>query len=161
MDEYIAKPIAVDELIKVTEGLVSGSRKTSGSNESSNDIFDRAASLARVGGDENLLYDLANLFFAEAPKRLSAVRAALEDNDADRLRRAAHSMKGSVSAFAARRAGEAAANLENLAQTGQLAGAEAACEALAVQVDMLRHALENFAREDKRIPQTAGVPGTN
>jgi two-component system, sensor histidine kinase and response regulator len=161
MDEYIAKPIAVDELIKVTEGLVSGSRKTSGSNESSNDIFDRAASLARVGGDENLLYDLANLFFAEAPKRLSAVRAALEDNDADRLRRAAHSMKGSVSAFAARRAGEAAANLENLAQTGQLAGAEAACEALAVQVDMLRHALENFARDDKRIPQTAGVPGTN
>jgi two-component system, sensor histidine kinase and response regulator len=161
MDEYIAKPIAMDELIKVTEGLVASPHKSIVANESAVATFDHAASLARVGGDENLLFDLANMFFAEAPKRLSAVRAALEDNDADRLRRAAHSMKGSVSAFAARRAGEAATRLEDLAQTGQLAGAEAAYEALVVQVDMLTRALQNFVRQDKRILHDAGVSGAN
>jgi two-component system sensor histidine kinase/response regulator len=161
MDEYIAKPIAVEELIKVTEGLTANPHKPTTANDSSVDTFDHAASLARVGGDENLLFDLANMYFQEAPKRLSAVRAALEGNDADRLRRATHSMKGSVSAFAARRAGEAAARLEELAQTGQMAGAEAAYEALVLQVEMLRQALENFVRKDKRVLHGAGVPGAN
>jgi two-component system sensor histidine kinase/response regulator len=157
MDDYISKPIAVDELIKVTEGLGNGARKPDTANDSSPETFDRAAALARVGNDEALLFDLAKMFSTEIPKRLSTVRDALEKNDAESLRRAAHSMKGSLSAFAANRATEAAARLEQIAQSGNLSGAVAAHEALVVQVDVLRGVLEAFAKEDKRIPEGAGA----
>ena len=157
MDDYISKPIAVDELVKVTEGLGNGPRKSDTTNDSSPEIFDRAAALARVGNDEALLFDLAKMFSTEIPKRLSAVRDALEKKDAEGLRRAAHSMKGSLSAFAASRATETAARLEQIAQGGELSGAAAAHEALVVQVDVLRGVLEAFAKEDKRIPEGAGA----
>jgi two-component system, sensor histidine kinase and response regulator len=161
MDEYISKPIAIEELIKVTEGIAGSSAKASAPTEPLPETFDRAAALARVGGDENLLFDLAKMFSTEGPKRLASLRTALEDADASALRRAAHSMKGSVSTFAARRATEAAAKLEELAQTGELSAAPGAYEALVVQIDVLKRALENFAKEDKRIPESAGVPGNN
>jgi signal transduction histidine kinase/CheY-like chemotaxis protein len=158
MDDYVAKPIALDELIKVTEGIAGTPGATGTANEPLVETFDRTAALARVGGDENLLFDLAKMFSIEGPKKLSAVRAALENSDADGLRRAAHSMKGSVSTFEARRAAQAAAKLEELALAGESQGAEAAYEVLAVQVDVLRRTLENFAKEDGRTLEGAGMP---
>ena len=124
-------------------------------------MFDRAVALRRVDNDESLLFDLAKMFCAEMPKRLSAVRDSLNEKDADGLRRSSHSLKGSISAFAARRATEAAARLEELAQSNDLSEAEAAYEALAIQVDLLRDGLEAFIKEDKRVSEGVSVHGQN
>jgi len=156
MDEYISKPIAIDELIKVTEGLESVPRKGR-SRQDMPDVFDRAAALKRVDNDEFLLLDLAKMFCAEIPKRLAAMSDSLKRNDAEGLRRGAHSMKGSVSTFAASRATEAAARLEDLARSQDLPGTISAYESLADQVDVLRKQLEDFMKEDKRIPESTGV----
>jgi two-component system, sensor histidine kinase and response regulator len=157
MDDYISKPIAVDELIKVTEGL--GVADRASKTELSVETFDQAAALARVGGDVNLLLDLARMFHSEGPKRLSAVREALGRKDANELRRASHALKGSVSAFAARHATEAAAKVEELAESGDLSKADAACQTLAVQVDKLMRALDDFVNQGSSVPEDAVVPG--
>jgi two-component system sensor histidine kinase/response regulator len=157
MDEYISKPISLDELIKVTEGLGNSPLKVNASPDLSTETFDRAAALSRVGDDDGLLFDLAKMFCTEGPKRLAAVQAAVKQNDTNALRKAAHTIKGSVSTFAARRATEAAARLEAMAESGDLSKADAACEALAVQVDVLTRVLENFCKEDKRVAEGAGV----
>jgi two-component system sensor histidine kinase/response regulator len=104
-----------------------------------------------------LLLDLARMFCTEGPKMLAAARAGLDGNDAEALRRAAHSMKGSVATFAARRAMESAAKLEDLAAAKDLSRADAAYEALAVQVDLLKQALEQFASGTKVGRETADV----
>jgi two-component system, sensor histidine kinase and response regulator len=157
MDDYISKPIAIDELIKVTEGIGNIPLKPALADAASPEIFDQAAALGRVGNDEALLFDLSKMFAVEMPKKVSAVRDALEKNDSESLRRAAHSVKGSLSPFAASRATEAAARLEELAQSGKMTEAAAAFETLIVQVDVLRGVLESFAKEDKRIPEGAGA----
>jgi HPt (histidine-containing phosphotransfer) domain-containing protein len=153
------KPTALDELSKATEGLVNASHNPASAHNYSVEIFDRSAALTRVDNDENLLFDLANMFCAEEPSRLATIRAALERKDAEGLRRAAHSMRGAISAFAASRAFEASSKLEELAATGELAGAGAAFESLALQTDALRRTLANFCKQDKRIPASAGAPG--
>ena len=156
MDDYISKPIAIDELIKVTEGIGNVPLKPSSTDDSSPEIFDRAAALGRVGNDEALLFDLSKMFGVEMPKKLSAVRDALEKNDAESLRRAAHSVKGSLSPFAASRATEAAARLEEIARSEKLPHAAARIETLVVQVDVLRGVLDAFAKEDRQVPEGAG-----
>ena len=50
MDDYISKPIAIDELIKVTEGRLNGPHKPMGKADSS-EVFDRAGA-RRVDNDE-------------------------------------------------------------------------------------------------------------
>ena len=96
-----------------------------------------------VGGDENLLCDLARMFCTEGPKLLTGAREALLRNDCHTLRHASHALKGSVSTFAAQRATEAAARLEDLAASGELGGAKDAYETLDAQVE----AAKGSARE--------------
>ena len=59
--------------------------------------------------------------------------------------------------LAASRATEAAAHLEDLARNQDLPGAESAYESLADQVDVLRKHLEDFLKEDRRIPEITGI----
>jgi diguanylate cyclase (GGDEF)-like protein len=144
MDGYLSKPIHTDELIKITEGITGNLQKSQAGTERSSDVFDAATALSRLDGDEGLFCDLATTFCSEGPKLLRSVQVALSRNDCDALGRASHALRGSVSTFAAKRATEAAAVLEDLAGTGDLAGAEEAFETLGAQVELLRQGLENY-----------------
>ena len=91
--------------------------------------LDLAAALAAVGGDEDLLREIAGIFLDECPSALSLIRRAAESADAAALERSAHSLKGSVSPFAAKSAHEAVCKLERIGRTGDLHGvAEALLE---------------------------------
>ena len=74
--------------------------------------LDRSLALSRVGGDVELLQEIAQLFLEDAPNMLAAIDLALRSGDAHALERAAHSLKGSVSNFGAQCAYEAAFSLE-------------------------------------------------
>ncbi len=89
-------------------------------------LLDRSIALERVGGDEELLREIAGLFLAEYPTLLRDIRVALEKADAEALERSAHSLKGAVSNFEARRAFEAAFRLETMGRTKNLDRAPAA-----------------------------------
>jgi len=92
--------------------------------------FDRDAALARVGGDAELLKELAELFREEWPRSLAHLRAAIESQDAAEIRSAAHGLKGAAANFGAKPAVDAASDLEKMGRDSRLAEAPQALAAL-------------------------------
>jgi len=86
--------------------------------------------LARVGGDEELLHEIAVLFLHECPRALLEIHQALAGEDAGKLESAAHSLKGSVANFGASAAVAAAFRLEQMGRAQQLLEAPAALREL-------------------------------
>src|SRR5260370_29948 len=75
--------------------------------------------LAACGGDPTMLRKMCRSLQSRVPEHLAAIRDALHDQDALRLREAAHKFCGMLSAFSTV-AGDQAADLEDLAAHGLL-----------------------------------------
>jgi len=151
MDGYVPKPIRSDELFEVINQVMAGPRVSSLQAPAAGDtieVFNRAAALERLEGDEELLVELATIFLQESPRQMKQIREALDRSDWEALARAAHTLKGSVGNFAAQSSVEAALNLENAAKSGNPVEAELAYSALAAEIDRLRPALEALVEED-------------
>lgn len=107
--------------------------------------FDKAAALARVEGDEELLRELVELFLGDCARLLADVRAAIEQGDAGQLYRAAHTLKGAASNFVAPGVTAAALALETQGRNGILGEAPQAFQTLTARLDELKHALADLA----------------
>jgi two-component system sensor histidine kinase/response regulator len=144
MDGYVSKPIRPDHLFAEIQRCLGGTPgslpMTEGSMER-NELFDRAALLDRVEGDEELLVEMVQLYVEDAPRALKTMRSALQQGDLHALERAAHSVKGSSANLAANPAAEAAQRLEQDAKRGDAAGAEASLAALESALGQLLVAL--------------------
>ena len=64
-------------------------------------LFDLDALLESVGGDRELLDELAATFLAEVPGWIAALRAALENREPETVFRVAHGVSGSLGYFRA------------------------------------------------------------
>jgi HPt (histidine-containing phosphotransfer) domain-containing protein len=107
-------------------------------------VFDRAVALSRVGGDEELLKEIAVLFLEDYPKSLIELHLAIEAGDARRVERTAHGLKGSVSNFGARPAVDAAMELETLGREQEMAEVEPVLRTLEQALAALRPELESL-----------------
>lgn len=107
--------------------------------------LDHAVVLERLGGDEALLQEVAQLFLEEYPALMSEICAAAQDGDARRVERAAHSLKGSIANFGAEPAVQAALAVETIGRSGDLAGAQEAYAQLAVLMLQLHPCFEQLA----------------
>lgn len=103
-----------------------------------------AAIVARLGGDEPLARQLVTLFLAECPRMVAAVRESLDAGVADDLRRAAHTLKGSMSNFLDGAPVTTAFAIEQLAAASQLAEAVPAVEQLEREVENLLALMREF-----------------
>jgi HPt (histidine-containing phosphotransfer) domain-containing protein len=106
--------------------------------------LDRQVALSRVGGDTELLREIAVLFLSELPTTLEEIRAAIQAGDAESLERSAHGLKGAVANFGARAAVDAAFRLETIGRSRNLADASAAFVALEETLGKLRPELESL-----------------
>jgi two-component system, sensor histidine kinase and response regulator len=86
--------------------------------------LDLQLALARVGGDEQLLREIAVLFIEDCPRAVAEIQEAVFRGDAAKLENAAHALKGSVSNFGARDAVEAAFCLEKMGRAKDMSEAE-------------------------------------
>jgi HPt (histidine-containing phosphotransfer) domain-containing protein len=107
--------------------------------------LDREAAISRVGGDEELLQEIARLFLDDAPSLLSAIETAASAGDAKGLERAAHTLKGSVSNFGAAETYAAALELEKQGRAADFAGIPERIARLRRALDELRPELEALA----------------
>ena len=157
MDGYVAKPVHPADLYDAIEALGLGAPGTSeaapapaakaeerGSEEP---VLNEEELWRRVQGDAELLRTIRDLFFEAYPQRIAEIHAALEGGDGRALEYAAHSVKGSVGNFAARRAYAAALRLEEIGRSGDFASASAALARLETEVERLREALAALLRE--------------
>ena len=103
--------------------------------------IDREMVLDRVGGDVELLQEIASIFLEEYPGLFAEIRAAVAAKNPRQLERAAHSLKGSVSNFGAEDATSAAYNLEKIGREGRMQDAPGAQDLLERELERLRPAL--------------------
>ena len=86
-------------------------------------VLDLESALARVGGDRELLGEIATLFLDDYPLHLAELVSAIERNDAPLVEKSAHALKGSVATFGATSAVQAALLLERAGRAQDLTGA--------------------------------------
>src|SRR5205807_8693706 len=107
----------------------------------------------QVPGDPDPVKRLVELFLRDAPERLTRIRAALDQKDAQTLQDTAHALKGSTSAVGAHRMEQLCAELEDRAAAEALEGSgvivqalEAAFERARTELDLLRAAAPDARR---------------
>jgi GAF domain-containing protein/CheY-like chemotaxis protein len=145
MNDYLAKPIRVDELvgaIKRTPRRAEGSSVTEVvSAESSIDAKALTRLSEGTGGDEGFVSELIEQFVTEAPDLVAAMRASLDADDGDGIRRGAHTLKSNAATFGADQLAAGCAALEDAAKRGELGDAAAALDAIARELGIVRAVL--------------------
>jgi two-component system sensor histidine kinase/response regulator len=141
MDDYVSKPVAFAELRRVLSAM----RATS----SPPPVFDEAAALARVDGDVGFLRELASLLAEDAPQVMAQIGEAIAAEDAPRLERTAHRLKGGLIPFCSTDAFEAAQALENLGHSGKLGPAKQEFRDLQRHLDRLLKNITEFVAAGK------------
>ncbi len=75
------------------------------------------------GGANTLVAELIDIYLADTPSRLAAVRTAFDVGDATAMGREAHALKSSCAQLGARFMSDCCRQLETLGRAGSLAGA--------------------------------------
>lgn len=104
MDDYLTKPIKPTELAEVLARWVPRPPSRPGGPMTDREpILDLGAVLESVGGDRDLLDELAGTFAEEVPGWVAALRSAISSGDSQTLYRVAHGVNGAVGYFKAPR----------------------------------------------------------
>jgi CheY-like chemotaxis protein/HPt (histidine-containing phosphotransfer) domain-containing protein len=124
MDDYVSKPIQIGSLIDALNRIAGPAQLQSAATRASNrahaepeaepvaGAFSKEAALMKMGGDEELLKEVVVAFLDSFESTFGAVEAAVQAHDAQALRRAAHTLKGSVATFCTGPVYETALELE-------------------------------------------------
>ena len=119
MDDFQTKPIRPADLLAAIDRVLSAHSSRSSRRQ---DLLDAPVLLAACGGDPTLLGKMCQTLTARVPEHLAALREALRDQDAPRLREAAHKCCGMLSEFSTV-AGDLAGHLEDIAGGARLSEA--------------------------------------
>ena len=159
MDDYLSKPIDVDELIATVERYgvgdasapVLGKEKVS---EAKAATFDESAALSYTGGDRRLLKEVVQLFRADYPSSLRKIKRALQGRDPEALRMAAHRLKGSIATVGAQAARQVAQQLEDTARSHDFERAGHTYAKLRHEIERLESALAGANLTSSRTRRT-------
>jgi signal transduction histidine kinase/DNA-binding response OmpR family regulator len=156
MDDYISKPLRVDELVGALERSavreadrsragaagVTISQPRSDGERAPIEVLDRAAfDRLRATVDASFFDELVSTFVDDAHELVGTMRRALAENDTDSFRRAAHSLKSNAASFGAMTLSALARDLETRARSGSLDGAAARLERLDSECERVTRAL--------------------
>ena len=129
-NDFATKPINRTELIEQIQALISEPTEASTTPELASgvvetpvitgDSFDHDAALERVGGDEDLLRQIAEMFTQICPEWLENLQRHLNERDQAAMRRMAHSLKTSADNVGGHQACASMTRLENAAAEGSL-----------------------------------------
>ena len=155
MDDYVPKPVKAEELEAVLDRWVSkpheatvpepGKGPDAGEN-SAQDPIDRNVFAGlrelQADGEGDILGELVELFFADVPPRLVALREAAKAGNARSVEGIAHALKGSCVNMGAVRMGAICAELEEMGRSEDLASAPARMSLLEEEFGRVRVAFE-------------------
>jgi HPt (histidine-containing phosphotransfer) domain-containing protein len=118
-----------------------------GSKSTSTDpVLDLDSALARFGDDRDLFADMAGYVVEDVPKLFDDLRAAVTLEDATAVRMKAHAIKGLVAGCGGVRAMNAAQELEDAGQCGDLSQASTLAASLESELAQLKTALDPHLR---------------
>jgi CheY-like chemotaxis protein/HPt (histidine-containing phosphotransfer) domain-containing protein len=141
IDEALIKPIARERLFRMVESLAAAAEP---SVQPPPELAGRAAFLEGLGNDAGLARRLVDLFLQDSGRLVDEISGAIAGRDGQRLRRAAHTLKGSVNNFPAGAARDAAARMEVIGLDGDFDGAAEVLPLLRKEIDRLRELLPSL-----------------
>ncbi|MCB4455977.1 response regulator [Leisingera sp. McT4-56] len=159
MDDFVGKPFRAEGLLGAVEQATRGAvpRQSSPATElpeaePAGAVPDAPADVQPVDwqdalgrlGDEGLLREMAELFLSQAPQLAADIETARRNGNAEDLRRAAHTLKGSAAVVGATQVAEAARRLENVGRDGQLDEAPPVQRDLEAELERCRAALRDI-----------------
>jgi len=98
-------------------------------------VYDRSVALHHVGDDDEILAQLVQMFFEQAPEHVTKAENALRDHDAKTLEREAHSLKGTAATLGMPGLRDAAYAVERIGADGALEGAAPAVTEMRTALD--------------------------
>ena len=148
--DYITKPCHDSDLMKVIHSVLRNrdddpAGGSPGTGTPAKPALILSAALERVGGDEELLRELAAIFLDDYPRQLRLIEEAIARQDSKTAERESHGLKGAVANFSAPDAVEAARTLEFAAREGCHAELAPLLEQLREQLSRVRTELDRFA----------------
>jgi two-component system sensor histidine kinase/response regulator len=150
MDDFLSKPIHAGDLWATIDRVVDAGLPDAPPGPG---LIDPRVLLAACGEDAVILERICRAFRARLPNHLTAVQDALRDQNASRLREAAHKVSGMLAAFSSV-AGGMASGLEDHAARGELEEARPLVEQLEMMCQELMRvvgglSLETLRRQEK------------
>jgi CheY-like chemotaxis protein len=142
-DGYIAKPVRFSDIQEALAGVARASGTPTKLAEAAS--WNKLEALNRIGGDEELLQEVCQIFLEESPKLLEKLRQAVAAEDAEGVVRAAHSLKGESSYLGAGRTSQAARQLEEMGRNRDLSRASERLATLEQELAGLHHDLKALA----------------
>jgi CheY-like chemotaxis protein len=160
MDDYVSKPVEVPEL---RAALERAEARLGLGDDAETSQADPEAAPAKVETDNTARVDLSvieglrelrepdepdpvaeliDLYLADSPNRLVAMKEALAGGNARELKAAVHGLKGSSSNLGMKTLGELCGDLEERAAAGDLAGAEARVKGIEEEFEWVEKILE-------------------
>jgi len=164
MDAYLAKPIKLEDVrATLARWVISpasvetdkGAVKSLGSVSEGRAIFDPSQMLQNIGGDQDLMVQLVDLFLERQADMMSQVRQALALGDAAAVERSAHTLKGTAGNLCAPELTLAAGRLEAVGRLGMLHDAPAVYAHLEMEMLRLLHVLEEYRGASGAMTQAA------
>jgi HPt (histidine-containing phosphotransfer) domain-containing protein len=109
-------------------------------------VIDVADALERLGDDHELLREIVQIYIEDAPAIVERIHSAVKAEDAPGVQHSAHSLKGLASSLSAHEMVGAAARLEHIGTSRNLAEASSALEEVDQRVEELNAAIREFLK---------------
>jgi signal transduction histidine kinase/DNA-binding response OmpR family regulator len=122
MDDYLVKPIRVDELAAALKRTRPRRDRHTGPGEREMSLEASALQSLRDLGGAEFLAEVVSVFLADAPALIAGLRSSLDQGDAEELRRAAHTLKANGLTLGATTFAELCRAIEQFAKDGRFDG---------------------------------------
>lgn len=145
MDGYVSKPVRPEELARaIEERMAVKLAADDAANKHDPDIFDRVGALDMMAGNGPLLKTAALIFLSEYGNKMTRLETGLHERSSEDLALIAHSLKGMAAQLGGHAAYQAAVEVEELIESGNLAEA-------ATLFPKMQEAMQRFAEALKTI----------
>ena len=140
VDRFASGPTPPEEQRRLEESIATDCSDTL--DTSPQEVFDYESLIKQHDQDGPFVSELVSLFCEHRAEYMNAIQIAIEANESEELSNSAHKLKGALGYICASAAATAAADLEHIADAGNLGVAEAGMQRLTQEMDRLREALQ-------------------
>jgi len=158
MDDYISKPVDPQNVLKVLhrwlpergaqpEGDTGPGKDATAPEQGESLVLNTKQAIWVTGGKLGMFKRISSVFLQHMPARLSELRDAIVNRDAEGVHRLAHSIQGAASSVGGTRVHEIALEIEKRAQTNGMDAVSVLAEDLDREFHELRQVLEGNAWE--------------
>ncbi len=147
MNDYLAKPIDVNDLFQKIETYAEGKKEDTSTGidderiyvvkHKASDLFDIEKALPRFGNDLAAFFELLGEFIEHTKENIKEIERALISNDSQKIHFISHSIKGAASNFEAITISAPAQKIEIITAEGKMDGCYALIEEIKNQLSLI------------------------